>query len=106
MRGIPEKYECEINNLLWAFIWDGKTNQIKSNLCCLPKEKVGMGMVNIKKIIKEKRVKSMHKIITSDPDNCNAIRIFWLTSLDDKFASDIFWCKCSDVKKYRKLEDI
>ena len=106
MRGIPEKYEREINNLLWAFIWDGKTNQIKRNICCLPKEKGGMGMVNIKNLIKEKRVKSMNKIITSDPDNWNAIGIFWLTSLDLKFASDIFLCKCSDVKKYRKLEDI
>jgi hypothetical protein len=47
MRGIPEKYEREINNLLWSFIWDGKTNQIKRNICCLPKEKGGMGMVNI-----------------------------------------------------------
>ena len=47
MRGIPEKYEHEINNLLWSFIWDGKTNQIKRNICCLPKEKGGMGMVNI-----------------------------------------------------------
>ena len=63
-------------------------------------------MVNIKNLIKEKRVKSMNKIITSDPDNWNAIGIFWLTSLDLKFASDIFLCKCSDVKKYRKLEDI
>jgi hypothetical protein len=39
MRGIPEKYEREINNLLWAFIWDGQTNQIKRNICCLPKKK-------------------------------------------------------------------
>jgi hypothetical protein len=90
MRGIPEKYEREINNLPWAFIWDGKTNQIKRNICCLPKEKGGMGMVNIKNFIKSKRVKSMHKIITSDPDNWNAIGKFWLTSLDDKFASDFF----------------
>jgi hypothetical protein len=52
-----------------------------------PKEKGGMGMVNIKNFIMSKRVKSMHKIITSDPDNWNAIGNFWLTSLDDKFVS-------------------
>jgi hypothetical protein len=49
-----------------------------------------MGMVNIKNFIKSKRIKSMHKIITSDPDNLNAIGTFWLTSLDDKFALDFF----------------
>ena len=90
MRGIPEKSESEINNLLWSFIWEGKTNKIKKNICCLPKENRGMGMVNIKNFIKSKRIKSMHKIITSDPDNLNAIGTFWLTSLDDKFALDFF----------------
>ena len=65
------------------FFGDGKTNQIKRNICCLPKEKGGMRMVNIKKKF---RVKSMNKIITSDPDNWNAIGKCWLTSLDDKFA--------------------
>ena len=47
-------------------------------------------MVYIKNSIKSKRVKSMHKIITSDPDNWNALGKFWLTSLDDKFESDFF----------------
>jgi len=84
----------------------GKQNNFKRNKCCLPKEKGGMGMVNIKNFIKEKRVKRMHKIITLDTDNWNATGICWLTLLDDKYASDICLCKCSDVKKYRKLEDI
>jgi hypothetical protein len=48
----------------------------------------------------------MHNIITSDPDNWNAIGNFWPTSLDDKFASDVFLCKCSDVNFFRKLEYI
>jgi hypothetical protein len=35
MRGIPERYRKEINKLMWAFIWDGKVNQIKRDVCCL-----------------------------------------------------------------------
>jgi hypothetical protein len=27
MRGIPEKYKKEVNDLLWKFIWDNKPNQ-------------------------------------------------------------------------------
>jgi hypothetical protein len=34
----------------------------------------------------------------------NAIGKFWLTSLDDKFASDFFLCKCSDVKNIGNLK--
>jgi hypothetical protein len=35
MREIPERYRKEINKLMWAFIWDGKVNQIKRDVCCL-----------------------------------------------------------------------
>jgi hypothetical protein len=31
MRGIPVKFEKEINSIIWDFIWDGKTNQISRN---------------------------------------------------------------------------
>jgi hypothetical protein len=33
MRGIPVKFEKEINSIIWDFIWDGKTNQISRNVC-------------------------------------------------------------------------
>jgi hypothetical protein len=36
MRGIPEKYEKEINSFIWDFIWDGKTKKISRNVCSLP----------------------------------------------------------------------
>ena len=31
MRGIPDKYVKEINDIMWSFIWNGKTNQINRN---------------------------------------------------------------------------
>jgi hypothetical protein len=35
MRGIPEKYKKEVNDLIWKFLWDNKPNQIERNVCCL-----------------------------------------------------------------------
>jgi hypothetical protein len=32
MRGIPEKYKKEVNNLTWKFLWDNKPNQIERNV--------------------------------------------------------------------------
>jgi hypothetical protein len=34
MRGIPEKYKKEVNDLIWKFLWDNKPNQIERNVCC------------------------------------------------------------------------
>ena len=28
-RGVPEKYKKEVNDLIWKFLWDNKTNQIE-----------------------------------------------------------------------------
>jgi hypothetical protein len=33
MRGIPEKYKKEVNDLIWKFVWDNKPNQIERNVC-------------------------------------------------------------------------
>jgi hypothetical protein len=38
MRGIPEKYKKEVNDLIWKFLWDNKPNQIERNVCCLISE--------------------------------------------------------------------
>jgi hypothetical protein len=65
MRGIPERYTQEINKLMWAFIWDGKVNQIKIDVCCLRVEERGMGMINIDSLIKAKEFKSMHNILNA-----------------------------------------
>jgi hypothetical protein len=35
MRGIPEKYKKEVNDLIWKFLWENKPNQIERNVCLL-----------------------------------------------------------------------
>jgi len=34
-KGIPDKFKKEIETLIWDFIWEGKVNQIKREVCCL-----------------------------------------------------------------------
>jgi hypothetical protein len=40
MKGIPDQFKKEIETLIWDFIWDGKVNQIKRDVCCLDIEKI------------------------------------------------------------------
>jgi hypothetical protein len=42
---------------MWAFIWDGKVNQIKRDVCYLRVEEGGMGMINLYSLIKAKQFK-------------------------------------------------
>jgi hypothetical protein len=46
MRGIPDKYVKEINDIMWCFVWSDKTNQINRTVCCLEANEGGMGMFN------------------------------------------------------------
>jgi hypothetical protein len=34
VKGIPNKFKKEIETLIWDFIWEGKVNQIKRDVCC------------------------------------------------------------------------
>ena len=99
MRGIPVLFEKEINSIIWDFIWDGKTNQISRNVCSLPQNKGGMGMVNLNQFIKAKQVKCMHNIIHSELDKCNVIGKYWLTSMDSKFETDFFFSVNVQISK-------
>ena len=98
MRCIPVKFAKEINSIIWDFIWDGETKQISRNVCSLPQNKGGMGMVNLNHFIKAKQVKCMHNIIHSELDKWNVIGKYWLTSMDSKFETDFVLCNCSDIK--------
>ena len=57
MKGIPDKFKKEIETLIWDFIWVGKVNQIKRDVCCLDIEKGGMSMVIIDSYIDSRRIK-------------------------------------------------
>ena len=81
---------CHKICICWDFIWDGKTNQISRNVCSLPQNKGGMGMVNLNHFIQAKQVKCMHNIIHSELDKWNVIGKYWLTSMDSKFETDLF----------------
>ena len=90
MRGIPEKYKKEVNDLIWKFLWDIKPNQIERNICCLNINEGGIGMINIDKFVKSKQIKFIYKIINSEMDSWNAI--------GKQFGVDLFLFKCSDIK--------
>ena len=97
MKGIPDKFKKEIETLIWNFIWEGKDNQIKRDLCSLDIENGGMSMVNLESYIDSRRIKCIYRIINEPIENWNAIGKYWLSRLDFKFNETFFVFKCSNV---------
>ena len=76
MRGISEKYEKEINYIMWDFIWDCKRNKAARAVCCRPKEKRGTGMVNRRNFIRSKQ--DLHNL-TIPLEQTFQMKILWVT---------------------------
>ena len=69
MRGIPEKYKKQVNDLIWKFIWDNKPNHIERSVGCLNINERGMRMINIENVVKSKQIQFIYKIINSEMDS-------------------------------------
>ena len=69
MKAIPDKFKKEIETLIWDFIWEGKVNQIKRDVCCLDIENGGMSMVNLDSYIDSRRIKFIYRIINEPIEN-------------------------------------
>ena len=56
MLHIDKIYIEAINRILWDFLWMGKRIPISRNICMLPRNQGGLGLVDIGTIVKVKRV--------------------------------------------------
>jgi hypothetical protein len=90
-KGILDKVKKEIETLIWDFIWEGKVNQIKRDVCCLDIENGGMSMVNRDSYIDSRRIQFIYRIINEPIENWNAIGKYWLSRLDFKFNETFFY---------------
>ena len=79
---------------MWDFIWEGKVNQIKRDVCCLHIEKDGM---SIDSYIDNRRIQFIYRIINEPIESWNAIGNYWLSRLDLKFIEALFVCKYSNI---------
>jgi hypothetical protein len=60
---------------MWDFIWEGKVNQIKRDVCCLDIENGGMSMVNLDSYIDSRRIPMLGLIFDRTRDTCLNLRM-------------------------------
>ena len=97
INGIPEQYIKIIESIMKNFLWDGKQPKISMKTCFLHRDDGGLGLPNLRTIVKCLNIKSIYNIIHSDPCHWNIIGKYYLKSLDIKYGTEFFLCYCSSV---------
>ena len=56
MKCISEHHKKKINDILWDFLWYGKNPRFSKAICKLPREKGGLGLIDVDTLVKVKRI--------------------------------------------------
>ena len=56
MKTIEKGHIDEIEKILWDFLWKGKTFRFNKRICMMPRKMGGLGLVDIRILVKVKRI--------------------------------------------------
>ena len=84
MIDIDDYHLNEIDAVWWDFLWNGKKNLIKRDICKLPINKGGLGYPDIQILYKVKRIKMLLSVMKEN-DSWNLIARKYLGFLDKKY---------------------
>ena len=63
---MKEEHVAQVIQILFKFLWSGKNYKIKREICYLPRAMGGLNMVNLKALIKVKRVQWIIRCLKED----------------------------------------
>ena len=97
MKQISEKHIKEVDGILWNFLWSGKRCAVNKNICTLPRSMGGLGLVDLRTLVKVKRVKWVIRVLR-DEGGQNWARLIenYLRCLDNNFGIKFFTLKVTD----------
>ena len=97
MLHIDKIYIDEINRILWDFLWMGKRIPITRNICMLPSNQGGLGLVDLGTLVKVKRVMWVIRTLKENTAQ-NWARLIenYLRCLDNKFGVEYYALKVTD----------
>ena len=107
MKTIDEKYVKEINNVIWKFLWSGKDIRFNRDICTLPRNLGGLGLVDVNIIIKVKRINWIIRVLKDDGIQAWSKLIeSYLRCLDNQFSIKLFALKVTDSSELTKKASI
>jgi hypothetical protein len=82
VKTIPDKFIKEIERAMWAFIWDGKPERVKREVCRRKRTEGGLGVPDVRKLIDASRIKLFSKIIDPGDEKWKILPRFFIGLLN------------------------
>ena len=93
----------KLEKILYEYLWDGKKNKVRKDVCVLPRKMGGLGMVDLRLALKVQKIKWIRRILCSDENDEWAFHpIKCLKCLDKKFDVNFFTIRAYDTDKCLK----
>ena len=104
---MQEKIIKRIEKMFFDFIWEGKRNRVKKEICFLPRKMGGIGMVDIRTSLKTQKIMWVKRILEAEEgDQWSAIPLRNFKSLDKAYKTDFFLLRISNAKHAMKPHKI
>ena len=104
---MQEKIIKRIEKMFFDFIWEGKRNRVKKEICFLPRKMGGIRMVDIRTSLKTQKIMWVKRILEAEEgDQWSAIPLRNFKSLDKAYKTDFFLLRVSNAKHAMKLHKI
>ena len=97
MKLIDEKCVKQINQVIWKFLCSGKDVKFSRDICHMPRSLGGLGLVDIKILIKVKRINWIIRVLKQvDNQSWSKLIKNYLRCLDSQFRVKFFALKVTD----------
>ena len=107
MKCISEHHKKKINDILWDFLWYGKNPRFSKAICKLPREKGGLGLIDIDTLVKVKRINWIIRVLKDNSEqNWSKLIENYLRCLDNISGLELFALKVTDSTDLMKNADI
>ena len=98
MKTIDEKSLKELDDVIWRFLWSGKDVRFNRDICQMPRRLGGLGLIDIRIIIKVRRIIWVLRAL-KEKDGQNWAKLIenYIRCLDNKFGIQFFSMKVTDA---------
>ncbi len=95
LKVIPEKKLNEINKEIWKYLWNGKNESVKREICMYKLTEGGLGMPNLRNVIKTRHVMIVKRILSEGNEIWKTLPRKYFKSLDDMYNEEYFLLRAS-----------
>ena len=107
MKVVDQLHVKKINEILFEFLWAGKNIKINREICYLPRDLGGIGMVDLDKVIKVKRVNWIIRFLKEGSgQSWSRLIENYIRCLDNSFDIEFFSLKVTDSSDLIKAAKI